>query len=54
MKDMQKKLVEVLDSPCKHPGVIKHLAIHLKTMEAYTLWWNGGMVQKMLDYNTKY
>ncbi len=25
-----------------------------KTMEAYTLWWNGDMLWKMLDYNTKY
>jgi hypothetical protein len=23
-------------------------------MEAYTLWWNGGMLRKMLDYNMKY
>ncbi len=23
-------------------------------MEAYTLWWNGGPLREMLDYNTKY
>jgi len=23
-------------------------------MEAYTLWWNGGKLRKMLDYNMKY
>jgi hypothetical protein len=23
-------------------------------MEAYTLWWNGGTLQEMLDCNTKY
>jgi serine/threonine protein kinase len=23
-------------------------------MEAYTLWWNGETLRKMLDYNTKY
>jgi serine/threonine protein kinase len=23
-------------------------------MEAYTLWWNGKILQKMLGYNTKY
>jgi hypothetical protein len=22
-------------------------------MEAYTLWWNGGTFQELLDYNTK-
>jgi hypothetical protein len=51
---MQFFLVEVLACPCKHPSVIKYLAIHLETMEAYTLWWNGGMIRKMFDYNTKY
>jgi hypothetical protein len=35
-------------------GVIKFLAIHTKTMEAYTIWWNGGTLRKMLDCNTKY
>jgi hypothetical protein len=46
--------MEVLASPCKQPSVIKFLAIHVKTMEAYTLWWNGGTLWEMLDYNTKY
>jgi len=46
--------VEALASLCKHPGVIKFLAIHIETMEAYTLWWNGGTLWEMLDYNTKY
>ncbi len=53
-KTCKKCLIEVLACPCKHLGVIKHLIIHLETMEAYTLWWNGGTVQKLLDYNTKY
>jgi hypothetical protein len=47
-------LMEVLASPCEHPSVIKFLAIHVETMEAYTLWWNGGTLWEMLDYNTKY
>jgi hypothetical protein len=46
MDDKQKtsknRLVEALACLCKHPSVIKFLAIHTKTMEAYTLWWNGG------------
>jgi Fe-S-cluster containining protein len=46
--------VEALTCPCKHPSVIKFFAIHTKTMEAYTLWWNGGTLQEILDYNTKY
>ncbi len=46
--------MEALAYPCKHPSVSKLLTIHTKTMEAYTLWWNGGTLWKMLDYNTTY
>jgi hypothetical protein len=46
--------VKVLACPCKHLGVIKFLNIHIEIVEAYTLWWNGGTFQEMLDYNTKY
>jgi serine/threonine protein kinase len=45
---------KALACSCKHLSVIKFFAIHTKTMEAYTLWWNGGTLQEMLDYNTKY
>jgi hypothetical protein len=45
--------MEALAYLCEHSGVIKFLAIHTKTMEAYTLWWSGGTLQKMSDYNTK-
>ncbi len=58
MDDKQEKRkqqsMKVLACPCKHLGVIKFLAIHIKIMEAYTLWWNGGTFRKMLDYNMKY
>jgi hypothetical protein len=58
MNDKQKtckqQLVEALACPCKHLGVIKFLAIHTETMEAYIVWWNGGILLEMLDYNTKY
>jgi hypothetical protein len=50
----KQRSVEALACSCEHPSVIKFLAIHIETMEAYTLWWNGGTLQKMLDYNTKY
>jgi hypothetical protein len=46
--------VEALAYLYKHPSVIRFLAIHTKTMKAYTLWWNGGTLREMLDYNTKY
>jgi hypothetical protein len=53
-KTHKQQLVEALACPCKHPSVIKFLTIHTKTMEAYTLWWKGGTLWEMLDYNTKY
>ena len=28
--------------PVIHPGIIRLAYIHPKTMEGYTLWWNGG------------
>jgi hypothetical protein len=58
MDDKQKthkqQLVEALACLCEHPSVIKFLTIHTKTMEACTLWWNGGTLWKMLNYNMKY
>jgi len=53
-KSAQTTLIKAIACPCKHIGVIKFLAIHLNTLEAYTLRWNGSMLWKMLDYNTKY
>jgi hypothetical protein len=52
-KTYKQLLMEALACLCKHPRVIKFLAI-TKTIEAYTLWWNGETFWKMLDYNTNY
>jgi hypothetical protein len=46
-------LVKALACLCQDSNVIKSFTIHSKTMEAYTLWWNGGTFQDMLDYNMK-
>jgi hypothetical protein len=37
--------LEALACPISHAGVIKFWALHPNTMEAYTLWWNGGSLQ---------
>lgn len=29
----------------KYPGIIRLSYLHPKTMEEYTLWWNGGSLQ---------
>jgi hypothetical protein len=41
--------METLAYPCKHPSVIKFLAIHAKTMEVYTLWLNGWKYFPIMD-----
>ncbi len=46
--------MEALACTCKQPSVIKFLAIHVETMEAYTFWWDWGILWEMLDYNMKY
>jgi hypothetical protein len=38
----KQQLVEALACLCEHPYAIKFFAIHIESMEAYTLWWNGG------------
>ena len=35
-------------NPIQHPGMIKFWAVHHKTMESYTLWWNGGSLASFL------
>jgi hypothetical protein len=37
--------VEALACAIEHYGVIKFWAVNSQTMEAYTLWWNGGFVR---------
>lgn len=46
--------VEALVCPLSHPGIIKFWAIHSSTMEAYTLWWNGGCLREILHTNSRY
>jgi serine/threonine protein kinase len=46
--------LEALACPISHVGVIKFWALHPNTMEAYTLWWNGGSLQSFwTNYNFK-
>jgi hypothetical protein len=44
---------ETLACPYEHLVVIKLLAIHIETMKAYTLWWNGGTLQTMVELQHK-
>jgi hypothetical protein len=50
----QERSMEALACPVSHAGVIKFWALHPNTMEAYTLWWNGGSLHSFwTKYNSK-
>lgn len=36
-----------------HPGLIKFWVVHSESMEAYTLWWNGGNLNTFWKTNSK-
>ncbi len=54
--DLARKTLKTNDKQEAHKqqSMVKFLAIHTKTMEAYMLWWNGRILRNMLHYNTKY
>ena len=45
----QAQSMEACVNPIQHPGMIKFWAVHYKTMESYTLWWNGGSLASFLQ-----
>ena len=50
----QAQSMEACVNPIQHPGMIKFWAVYYKTMESYTLWWNGGSLASfLLKLNSK-
>ena len=50
----QAQSMEACVNPIQHSGMIKFWAVHYKTMESYTLWWNGGSLALfLLKLNSK-
>jgi hypothetical protein len=49
----KERAVEALACPIEHVGLIKFWAVNSKTMEAYTLWWNGGSFRSFMRINSK-
>lgn len=45
--------VEACVCPLTHPAIVKFWALNSKSMEAYTLWWNGGSLHDMLTLDGK-
>jgi hypothetical protein len=46
-------MVEALACPIEHVGLIKFWTVNSKTMEAYTLWWNGESFRSFMRINSK-
>jgi serine/threonine protein kinase len=49
----KERAVEALACPIEHVGLIKFWVVNSKTMEAYTLWWNGGSFRSFMRINYK-
>jgi serine/threonine protein kinase len=45
---------EALACPIDHPGVIKVMYLDRRTYESFTLWWNGGSLFGMQQYDKRY
>lgn len=54
LEKRKERSMEALACPVSHPGIIKFWAVHPHTMEAYTLWWNGGSLRSFWrDFDSK-
>jgi prephenate dehydrogenase len=45
--------VVALACPIEHARLIKFWAVNSRTMEAYTLWWDGGSFKSFWRINSK-
>ena len=45
----QAQCMEACVNPIQHPGMINFWTVQHKTMESYTLWWNGGSLASFLQ-----
>jgi serine/threonine protein kinase len=49
----KEQAVEAMAWLIEHPRLIKFWAVNSQTMEAYTLWWNGGCVRSFWKINSE-
>ena len=45
----QAQCIQACVNPIQHPCMINFWTVHHKTMESYTLWWNGGSLASFLQ-----
>ena len=51
LENRKERSVEALACPVDHPGVIKIQYLNMQTYKSYSLWWNGGSIRDMRNYD---
>ena len=51
LENRKEHSVKALACPVDHPGVIKIQYFNMWTYELYSLWWNGGSLRDMRNYD---
>lgn len=54
LEHRKSRSTEALACPIDHPGVIKVMYLDRRTYESFTLWWNGGSLFGMQQYDKRY
>ena len=52
LDNRMERSIEALACPEDHHGVIKNLQyLNMRTYESYSMWWNGGSLKNMREYD---
>ena len=51
LENRKERSIEALACRMDHPGVIKIQYLNMQTYESYSLWWNGGSIRDMRNYD---
>ena len=51
LENRKERSIEALACPVDYPGVIKIQYLNMRTYESHSLWWNGGSVRDMRNYD---
>ena len=51
LENCKERSVEALACPVDHPGVIRIQYLNMRTYKSYSLWWNGGSIRDLRNYN---
>ena len=51
LENWKERSTEALACPVDHPRVIKIQYLNMRTYELYSMWWNGGSLKNMREYD---